>query len=419
MKENNIKPCFSLKELCEELSISHSTGKNWIKLGKISPDINDNMFSEEYLYNLKNNILQNKNTLKNRRNKNFISGNQLYEYYLENKTQNAQNIENLLSYIENNKIPVTEDLICNQILDCATQFLKSRDLSCSELIKDIKNLTKSQNKINLHQKYKYIAGEDTLGLLCISLKSISKRKSLGAYYTPTKIVKKLCHPLFDKQDLKNKSVYDPCCGTGNFLINLPDDFNIENIYGTDIDLMSVLITRINLALKYKIKDVECLYNNIKVQNYLEQKSDKKYDYILGNPPWGYNFSDLEKKLLKTKFKSAKGTSVESYDVILEKALSDLSHKGILSFLLPEAILNVKSHTNIRNFILENFSITYVEYLGEVFQKVQCPCVILQITNNKFSTYGINIIDKDNKYKILTKRDISAQNFNFRVTDYEY
>ena len=30
--------CITLKELCEELSISTATGRNWIKLGKLTPE---------------------------------------------------------------------------------------------------------------------------------------------------------------------------------------------------------------------------------------------------------------------------------------------------------------------------------------------------------------------------------------------
>ena len=51
--------CITLKELCRELSISTATGRNWIKLGKLSPEYTERKtpyFSKNYVASLRKEI---------------------------------------------------------------------------------------------------------------------------------------------------------------------------------------------------------------------------------------------------------------------------------------------------------------------------------------------------------------------------
>lgn len=169
-------------------------------------------------------------------------------------------------------------------------------------------------------EYCYEAGEDLLGMIYISCKNMCKRKATGSYYTPTVVVKKL----IDKMHIDaNTKIMDHCCGTGNFLMQLPDDHDFNNIYGTDIDKISVQITRINMALKYLDASVETIYSHIMDKDYLDDGYIPEMDYIIGNPPWGFDYSETEKKRLKELFSSASGKNIESYDVFTEQALRNL------------------------------------------------------------------------------------------------
>ena len=66
----------SLKELCEQLSISIATGRNWVKLGKITPQYIKNgvpYFDKKHIAIIENEIRSGKNVaLKSRRNKNMF-----------------------------------------------------------------------------------------------------------------------------------------------------------------------------------------------------------------------------------------------------------------------------------------------------------------------------------------------------------
>ena len=418
----------SLNELCEQLSISIATGRNWIKLGKIEVySVVDNIlyFTREYLSDLKRSIVVGENSsLKSRRNKKYVSGNDLYSSYISENSKNIELVQNFIQTIKNLNIELTDEIISTIIVNFA------RPIVCSDgdfLIQDvINNFGYSSDFTDkyfdlLDVKLIDEPNEDILGLLYISLKNLGDRKSKGAYYTPTSIVKKLIASVFDNVDCKNKSVLDPCCGTGNFILQLPESFMAENVYASDIDLMSVLISRINYSKRFKVLDKSLIYKNIFQCDYLDSKSSNKNDYIIGNPPWGVDFSVDKKQDLRKKFKSALGANVESYDVVVEQALGELKRDGILAFVLPEAFLNVKAHKPIRQYMMSENSIKYIEYLGDVFDGVQCPSIILQIIHNlePFSTKGLQVKTKEKDFIIQIERKVTDECFSFLTEDKEY
>lgn len=215
-------------------------------------------------------------------------------------------------------------------------------------------------------------------------------------------------------------VLDPCCGTGNFLLQLPDDFSMEQVFGRDIDKTSILAARINLALKFPGASVSTIKEHIKVSDFLLAEKDS-YDFILGNPPWGYQFGKEMQALLKEKFETAEGQHIESYDVFLEQALRTVPYGGKIAFVLPEAMLHVKSHLAVRKLFLRQVQIERLEYLGNVFDKVQCPAVLLQIRKTKepFSTKKMQIAGESRNFIIQTDRRADPENFNFYISDEEY
>lgn len=73
-------------------------------------------------------------------------------------------------------------------------------------------------------------------------------------------------------------VLDPCCGTGNFLLQLPDVLPFDSIYGNDIDAASVKITRLNMALKYNVP-VAAIYEHITGQDYLTDYAERIFSTL--------------------------------------------------------------------------------------------------------------------------------------------
>lgn len=445
-----INEMMSLSDLCKELSISVATGRNWVKLGKLVPTTENKKtlyFSYDYITKIKSDLQTGNNTaLKSRRNKKYVFGNNIYNSYVSEKSSNLPSIEFILDTIEAKHVKITDDLLLSIIADCAVQLILSRtnstqlhgnifdylegayhDHSYMFLVDDLlsKNacimptIQNYSELFNVH--YVYEKHEDVLGLLYISLKNIERRKATGSYYTPTKVVKKLCNRLFVTNEHLNKTILDPCCGTGNFILQLPSSIQYTHVFGNDIDPISVKIARINYALKYLLNDKNTIYNHITEQDYLTFSEKLKFDFIIGNPPWGYIFSETQKNILRHKYSSAVGSSIESYDVFIEQAFRNLNVGGVLSFVLPEAVLNVKSHIQVRTLMLETNSFQYLELLGNAFDNVQCPCIILQMlhTGKPFETQGLIVNDGKREFTIQKNRPIHAEYLSFDTTDDEF
>ena len=439
----------TLKELCDKLSISLATGKNWIKLGKVAPDRMEGkvpFFSVQYAEKIENEIVSGENNaLKSRRNKKYVSGNALYKSYVSGDCKAVYHVQKLLSLLEVSAIELSPETIQLFVADCALHLLADKrhqpfakenglvrrfangeisvgeyDLLINDMIADKVACTEicEKNPLLFSFDYTYEYREDALGLLYISCINIGNRKAKGAYYTPGNVVKKL----IDNLDIKHEElILDPCCGTGNFLIQLPNNIEFKNVYGYDIDPVSVKIARINMALRFEDADVKTICGHIAIKNFLMGKFDTKFDHVIGNPPWGYEFSDREKTELKSVFTTATGKNIESYDIFIQQALRNLKVNGTLSFVLPEAILNVKAHEPIREYIMDGSSIKYIGYLGDAFDGVQCPCIIMSVvhTGEGLSTIGLRINDGKREFEINTERDVTSEYFSFLTTDEEY
>ena len=443
----NTEEYMSLTEVCELLSVSIATGRNWIKLEKLVPDYYEKktpIFKKEYIVKLKQEIESGKNrALKSRRNKKFVSGNALYNSYVSEKCTSIRELQKILVLINEQAVDldsfVVSLLVGSYAYQLITQkyhkdepassflaFLKNgtvrtfRDLFILDLVADKEQAISyvENNPLLFSIQIDYEEYEDVLGLLYISCKNLGNRKATGSYYTSTKVVKKMVSQLNIKA---TDRVLDPCCGTGNFLLQLPANIGIKNIYGNDIDDISVKITRINMSLKYSDADYDTICTHITKCNYLSEYQNGLFSYIIGNPPWGYEYSSREVTMLEDKYISAKGKKIESYDVFIEEALSQLKEDGELSFVLPEAILNVKAHQMIREVILSEASISYLEFLGNAFDGVQCPCIIMQIKKDRkgFSTKGMRINDGKREFAIASERSVSAEYFSFITNDEEY
>lgn len=439
----------SLNELCGMLSVTSASGRNWIKLSKITPAFTRNnapFFSADYAEKLAKELTSGINpALKSRRNKKYISGSSLYRSYLSETSRNSGMIRRALGFFENPGTEPDDKMIRLLLADCflhlwadkhdlsfrnqnglAAGFLQGeisigeKDALIRDLIEDTEEALELCERFPglFETRYFYEENEDVPGLLYLSLKNIRDRKASGSYYTPVPAVKKLIRHL----PVTEKSrILDPACGTGIFLLHLPKTVNIRNIFGNDTDSTAVKVTRLNLALKYEDADTRTLYRNITGYDFLSTDRLKGFDIIMGNPPWGSEFSAPYRLQLKQRYKTAAERSIESCDVFTEQALRCLSPGGCLSFILPEAVLTVRSHLPLRKIIAESSSIRHLEYLGNIFDRVQCPSVIMQIehTGHSMCALGMHVDTGTRSFRIRTEREISPETFCFMSDDNEY
>lgn len=196
--------------------------------------------------------------------------------------------------------------------------------------------------------------DDLLGFVLQSLLSEGERNATGQYYTNSEIVQTMVNGL---RLTANETFYDPCCGSGAFLLGVDTEYP-ENLYGTDLNPLAVFIAKINLLIKYAKKD---FIPNIACVDFLKDSTSRKYDYIYTNPPWGadknhqYQISGIKSK--------------ERASMFLVKAVDLLKPQGHLHFLLPTSLLKIQVHADVRKFILSHCTIQNIELYKDRFDGV--------------------------------------------------
>ncbi|MBQ6416117.1 MAG: N-6 DNA methylase [Butyrivibrio sp.] len=415
----------TITELSEYLGISEATVRNWIKLGKVvaTKKGKKTVILNSEVQKLSESLNSSK-MLTSRRNKSRLGLNYIPRSYISKKSPNYKTILSMIGTFQEEALEITE-----VISFCADMLMTSRGIP-KEIRKSLlPDNSRGVNIKELFSSYKliYVPFEDTLGLIYISLRRLQDKKATGSYYTPFYAVDLMINDLPDTA----RNICDPACGTGNFLLRLPDSYPLEMVHGYDIDEIAIKIARINLAIKYRIitkKQLDIIERNIRCIDFLESNEDiPKADIIIGNPPWGSSFSKEQVSELKKNFESILGKGKpESFDLFVERAVKSLTSSGNMLFLLPETILGADYHESIRRFIEKNSFVSEISYLGDIFDKVQCPCVILRLDNKRKDQITVRHYKKEKKELITCEKEyvvnshrISEKSFHILADNEQY
>ena len=344
---------------------------------------------------------------------------------------------------------------------------------------------------------------NTKGKAVIELKP-EVRKAGGVYYTPQYIVDyiientvgELCNNKKPK-DIEKLKIVDPACGSGSFLLGayqyllnwhrnyylenpnkknpLTPDKNLtteekkrillNNIYGVDIDINAVEVTKLSLLLKcmegetqasithqrtiFKARVLPTLDANIKSGNSLidtdyydneidfgEERKIKPFswektfpevfkqggfDAVVGNPPWvslngKFGNAILSIRAQEYLIKKYLGNTYmpNLYEYFIHKGLELMNKNGVFSFIIPDRLGFNKQFISLRKKILTNYKIDQLLY------KVPFPGITTDTLIFKFSN---NINDKqDNKIRVGEfgkKKQIKNVKEYFKDSKYQF
>lgn len=216
----------------------------------------------------------------------------------------------------------------------------------------------------------------------------SKRENLekGSFYTGGE----MAEDFVDDLDFgAGQVIFDPACGSGSFLFH--SNAPAEQIYGVDNDPIAIMIAKFNYFIKFPSANPPNLYcDDFFV--WFSKNSDKRFDYIISNPPYGANL-DLSKIPTRHVF------SGESFSYFIEIGYNMLKQDGIFRYLLPEALLNVKRHTDIRDFILEHTNLKKIKRYSKKFSGVMSDVYMVELNHTVsqqmlFANKVTTVIPKD-------------------------
>jgi tRNA1(Val) A37 N6-methylase TrmN6 len=219
--------------------------------------------------------------------------------------------------------------------------------------------------------------DDILGAFYQSITSVSQKSNKGSYYTPPEL-------LLGITAEPDKTVFDPCCGSGGILLNvISKKHKPSKIFARDIDETALKICFINLALFFNdgSADVNILKRDIALDSadiLFSGAADERFDYIITNPPWGGKFSKKEKQKFIESYPELK--TPEIFSISLYNSLKMLKPGGELFFFLPRSFLNVAAHKNIRKYVFNKKNKIHIKLLGSAFKGVVSEGILLSLKN---------------------------------------
>ncbi|MGL4873827.1 MAG: Eco57I restriction-modification methylase domain-containing protein [Cetobacterium sp.] len=227
-------------------------------------------------------------------------------------------------------------------------------------------------------------------------KDSSNQKLRGAYYTPVKLAKCIVKNLA-KTNIGN--ILEPSCGDGVFLDSIFENNTIEKV-----DNFTAIELEKDEAEKVKKRYI--CSKNIEVINddffnfYNKNKDIKKYDLIIGNPPYiRYQYlSEIQREslsniLISHSMKANKLVNIwVGFIVACTHMLKD---DGRIAFVIPAELLQIAYAEDLRSFLSNHFKkITIITFKKLVFPEIEQE-VIVFIGEKGGESKGIRIIETDN------------------------
>lgn len=233
-----------------------------------------------------------------------------------------------------------------------------------------------------------------------------KLKDLSAFYTPQDICYSLVNEL---QNFKNKNeihILEPSVGMGNFLYLLANKFDKQTVFIDVVDIDDEIISLLKLVVS-KINNPNIRINFIH-SDFLQYKFDKKYDLVIGNPPFGKIKKlpdNLNYSIYNTKTKNL-------FALFIEKALR-LSDN--IAFILPKTFLSAPEYNLTKELIQNTRKVqSIIDYGENAFANIKIETIGLVLTNKNVNTENYKIKIKSyitNDIRYLSSTDVFDKDFN--------
>lgn len=235
------------------------------------------------------------------------------------------------------------------LFDELTQFISDssqRDAFAKALINKLFEFSFEEM---FQQKYDFFA---TIFEYLIKDYNTDSGGKYAEYYTPHAVARIMAQIMVPSA-VKDVKVYDPSAGSGTLLMSIAHQIGEENctIYSEDISQKSSNMLRLNLVLNNLTHSIPNIIktNTIAQPTYL----DRKFDFIVSNPPFKLDFSDfhadLDKDIFKKRFfagipniPKSKKESMAIYLLFIQHIMHSLSDTGKAAIVVPTGFITAQS-----------------------------------------------------------------------------
>lgn len=236
-------------------------------------------------------------------------------------------------------------------------------------------------------------------------KNNPNREKHGAFYTDKFIVTEIVKNLPKFSEKKSLRILEPSVGLGSFIPLLFKKYQDKKIELDVLDIDSKTLNQFKKNFKNSF-----FYEKIKIKkiDFFDFKSQKKYDLVIGNPPFIKilkNQKEKFKKEFKNEFDKNFGPNVITYFI-----LKSLKISNYVCFVLPKNFLISPQYDLIRDF-LSKFKIDFIlDFENKGFEGVVLETIALSFycsKTNKFNEITVINTVQQKKY---------SQNQNYIISD---
>jgi len=241
-------------------------------------------------------------------------------------------------------------------------------------------------------------------------KTMTDQKLRGGYYTPKIIRDFLVNWAVDST---TKSILEPSCGDGGFFETVFDGEykKIKEVVGIELNPEEAKKAE---KIVSKFGKNSTIVNDDFFKYYVTTLEKKKFDVILGNPPFiRYQYFDEEQQNAAQQAMLSAGIKIDKLSNIwapfLIASVTCLNEGGRLAMVIPGEIMHVNYSSKIRLFLSElQAKITLITFNQLVFPDVQQEVILLLIDKQKKSEKIENFTNS--KMNIIQLKDVESLNF---------
>jgi len=150
-----------------------------------------------------------------------------------------------------------------------------------------------------------------------------------------------------------------------------------------------------------------LYTKLKLFDWKKEFDNKKFDAIIGNPPYirvqnMVHYSPEEYNYYKSDFASyntAKAELMDKYYLFLERALSLLKKEGSLGYIIPHKFMLIKTGVELRRYLSEKKCVRRIIHFGtnQVFEGKSTYTCLLFLTGSSQKSFDIGFVKDISSY----------------------
>lgn len=257
----------------------------------------------------------------------------------------------------------------------------------------------------------------------------------------------------DRENAERRGDIYQLAGSTNYILSYERKRSIlkNNIFGVDIDPLAVEVSKFSLLLKAlensSLEEAEAfhqrtnqrilpnldenikngnslvnmayarfdrsVYQNVSLMNKLKmfdwnaEFGNRKFDAIIGNPPYirvqnMVHYSREEYDFYKSNhspYVTAQTDTLDKYYLFIEKGLTLLNDGGMLGYIVPHKFMNIKSGAKLRELLSSNSSVKKILHFGthQVFENRSTYTCILVLSKQGHEEFQIGFVQDWNRF----------------------